>query len=67
VNSIFTSGYLTTPGATPSTDHQMIRDLGFEWQEVESPAPWRKNVGGPAAEASDGGRACENAAGEAAQ
>jgi biotin synthase len=31
VNSIFTSGYLTTPGATPSQDHQMIRDLGFEW------------------------------------
>jgi biotin synthase len=34
VNSIFTSGYLTTPGATPSADHQMIRDLGFEVEEV---------------------------------
>ena len=34
VNSIFTSGYLTTPGATPSADHQMIRDLGFEIEEV---------------------------------
>jgi biotin synthase len=33
VNSIFTSGYLTTPGATPSQDHQMIRDLGFQWLE----------------------------------
>ena len=30
VNSIFTSGYLTTPGAAPSADHQMIRDAGFE-------------------------------------
>jgi biotin synthase len=29
-NSIFTQGYLTTPGATPSSDHQMIRDAGFE-------------------------------------
>jgi len=35
VNSIFTSGYLTTPGAAPSADHQMIRDLGFEVEEVE--------------------------------
>ena len=34
VNSIFTSGYLTTPGAHPSADHQMIRDLGFEIEEV---------------------------------
>jgi biotin synthase len=29
-NSIFTSGYLTTAGATPNEDHQMIRDAGFE-------------------------------------
>jgi biotin synthase len=29
-NSIFTQGYLTTPGATPEADHQMIRDAGFE-------------------------------------
>jgi biotin synthase len=29
-NSIFTEGYLTTPGATPEADHQMIRDAGFE-------------------------------------
>jgi biotin synthase len=29
-NSIFTHGYLTTPGATPAADHQMIRDAGFE-------------------------------------
>jgi biotin synthase len=28
-NSIFTQGYLTTAGATPSADHQMIRDAGF--------------------------------------
>jgi biotin synthase len=34
VNSIFTSGYLTTPGATPSADHQMIRDMGFLVEEV---------------------------------
>ena len=36
VNSIFTSGYLTTPGATPSADHQMIRDAGFEIEEVQN-------------------------------
>lgn len=29
-NSLFTSGYLTTDGATPSADHQMIADMGFE-------------------------------------
>jgi biotin synthase len=29
-NSIFTHGYLTTGGATPHADHQMIRDAGFE-------------------------------------
>ena len=29
-NSIFTAGYLTTDGARPSQDHQMIRDMGFE-------------------------------------
>ncbi len=35
VNSLFTSGYLTTPGAAPSSDHQMIKDLGFEVELVE--------------------------------
>ncbi len=29
-NSIFTHGYLTTGGATAQSDHQMIRDAGFE-------------------------------------
>ncbi|HEY1816643.1 MAG TPA: biotin synthase BioB [Kofleriaceae bacterium] len=29
-NSIFTHGYLTTGGATAESDHQMIRDAGFE-------------------------------------
>ena len=29
-NSIFTQGYLTTGGATPYSDHQMIKDAGFE-------------------------------------
>lgn len=29
-NSIFTQGYLTTNGATPHADHQMIKDAGFE-------------------------------------
>ncbi|MEO6774612.1 MAG: biotin synthase BioB [Kofleriaceae bacterium] len=29
-NSIFTQGYLTTGGATIESDHQMIRDAGFE-------------------------------------
>ncbi|HKA89157.1 MAG TPA: biotin synthase BioB [Haliangiales bacterium] len=36
VNSMFTSGYLTTPGATPSLDHRMIKDMGFEIEEVAS-------------------------------
>ncbi|MBI4508916.1 MAG: biotin synthase BioB [Deltaproteobacteria bacterium] len=38
VNSIFTSGYLTTPGAHPSQDHQMIRDMGFEIEEAPAEA-----------------------------
>jgi biotin synthase len=29
-NSIFTQGYLTTGGATAFSDHEMIRDAGFE-------------------------------------
>jgi biotin synthase len=29
-NSIFTQGYLTTGGATPHADHQLIKDAGFE-------------------------------------
>jgi biotin synthase len=33
-NSIFTSGYLTTAGAAPQDDHQMIRDMGFELEYV---------------------------------
>ena len=33
-NSIFTSGYLTTGGADSHTDHQMIRDMGFELEYV---------------------------------
>lgn len=28
-NSLFTQGYLTTAGATPAADHQMILDAGF--------------------------------------
>ncbi len=54
VNSIFTSGYLTTPGATPSTDHQMIRDLGFEWEEVQSKTPKRAPAASPAIEQTHG-------------
>ena len=38
VNSIFTDGYLTTPGACASDDHQMIRDMGFE---IEVPGGYR--------------------------
>ena len=30
VNSIFTEGYLTTPGAKASEDHRMIIDAGFD-------------------------------------
>jgi biotin synthase len=29
-NSIFTNGYLTTPGQGESADHQMIKDMGME-------------------------------------
>lgn len=34
VNSIFTGGYLTTPGAPPSDDARMIADVGVEVEEV---------------------------------
>lgn len=33
-NSMFTQGYLTTGGASPAADHQMIRDAGFELELV---------------------------------
>ncbi len=38
-NSIFTSGYLTTDGAAPDHDHQMIRDMGFELELASGMAP----------------------------
>ncbi|MBZ0237520.1 MAG: biotin synthase BioB [Deltaproteobacteria bacterium] len=42
-NSIFTQGYLTTIGATPAADHQMILDAGFTLElpggEVVTPDP----------------------------
>ncbi len=34
VNSVFSGGYLTTPGAPPSEDARMIADLGLEVEEV---------------------------------
>lgn len=34
-NSIFTNGYLTTPGSPAAQDHQMIRDAGYEIEQVE--------------------------------
>jgi len=56
--SIFTQGYLTTGGATPHADHQMIKDAGFELElasgesvpadpdaMIAMPAPVRR--GGP--------------------
>lgn len=36
-NSIFTDGYLTTPGAAASADLQMIRDAGFEVEVLTRP------------------------------
>lgn len=33
-NSIFSSGYLTTPGAEVNDDHKMIEDMGFEIEYV---------------------------------
>ena len=38
-NSIFTSGYLTTGGAAPDHDHQMIRDMGFELELASGMVP----------------------------
>ncbi len=38
-NSIFTAGYLTTPGNAPNLDHQMIADAGFEILEEPAPVP----------------------------
>lgn len=35
-NSIFTNGYLTTPGAEPSDDWQMITQAGFEPQVMSA-------------------------------
>jgi biotin synthase len=39
-NSIFSSGYLTTPGTDYARDRQMIQDLGFEIETVsQGPLP----------------------------
>ncbi|MBP6632989.1 MAG: biotin synthase BioB [Kofleriaceae bacterium] len=42
-NSIFTQGYLTTDGASPAADHQLIADAGFELEladgHTEAPDP----------------------------
>lgn len=35
-NSFFTNGYLTTPGAAPSADLNMITDAGFEAEVIEA-------------------------------
>ncbi len=35
-NSLFVSGYLTTPGQTPEEAQQMIEDMGFEVEEERS-------------------------------
>jgi biotin synthase len=37
-NSLFTQGYLTTPGASAASDHQMLRDAGFEVELVDGEA-----------------------------
>lgn len=39
VNSIFTNGYLTTPGQGEDADRRMIRDMGYEIEVEEGPAP----------------------------
>lgn len=46
-NSIFTSGYLTTGGAEPSWDHQMIRDMGFELELAGGGMPAEAAPAGP--------------------
>jgi biotin synthase len=56
-NSIFTQGYLTTAGATPHDDHQMIRDAGFELElasgeAVPADPEAVAHLGGPARRAS---------------
>lgn len=48
VSSIFTSGYLTTGGATASADHEMILDMGFTIERADpdaSPLAWRSKDG----------------------
>ena len=54
-NSIFTQGYLTTGGATPRADHQMILDAGFELELPDGaeilPDPGRGGLGAGAAQA----------------
>jgi biotin synthase len=37
-NSLFTQGYLTTPGASAASDHQMLLDAGFEVELVDGEA-----------------------------
>lgn len=37
--SLFTNGYLTTPGAEPSADARMIEEAGFEAEVLSSGAP----------------------------
>jgi biotin synthase len=46
VSSIFTEGYLTTPGARAHDDQQMIRDLGFEIElhGIEKTPPERRSL-----------------------
>ena len=39
-DSIFTEGYLTTPGQTTKDAWQMIEDLGFEIEVVDDEAAW---------------------------
>ncbi len=36
-NSLFVGDYLTTDGQTIDADHQMIKDLGFEIEEIAKP------------------------------
>ena len=39
-NSIFSDGYLTTPGNAPDADHAMIRDAGFVPERVAEAEPF---------------------------
>ncbi len=64
-NSLFTSGYLTTAGAAPSADHEMIRDMGFELEFISGAGADGQADSEIAVEVSAAANASAEASGEA--